>query len=205
MTARRWTALHEAGHGVAEVVLGGAGKYVSIRPGKTFSGIHVSVPSERDTSQFNPFKPLITQPAELRADIEREVIVYLAGDLAAATLYEPSGDESEAIEAPDTDALARQALASLGPRLAELIVADEESDEPHEDDETRAHELASAFVSIGDDTMSGAFYLEWLRGEARALVLRYRAAILRVADALERHVVLQGEQVAALVYPPKRR
>ena len=53
--------------------------------------------------------------------------------------------------------------------------------------------------------MGGAFYLEWLRAEARALVVRYQDEILRVADALERHAVLRADEVAALVIAPPRR
>jgi hypothetical protein len=49
--------------------------------------------------------------------------------------------------------------------------------------------------------MAGAFYLELLRAEARALVVRYRAEILREADALERLAVLRGDAIAALVFP----
>jgi len=39
----------------------------------------------------------------------------------------------------------------------------------------------------------------WLRAEARELVIRHRATIVRVADALERSHVLTGEQVAAFI------
>jgi hypothetical protein len=52
--------------------------------------------------------------------------------------------------------------------------------------------------------MGGAFYLECFRVESRALVVRYAAAILRVADALERHAILQGDQVAALSIPRRK-
>jgi hypothetical protein len=89
-------------------------------------------------------------------------------------------------------------------RLAELVVDREESDEPLDDDETHAFALAGAIASIGSE-MGGAFYLEWLRAEARALVVRYQDEILRVADALERHAVLRADEVAALVIAPPRR
>jgi hypothetical protein len=65
-----------------------------------------------------------------------------------------------------------------------------------DEDLTSSSQLATA--SAGRD--AGALYKEWMRIETRALVIRYGAAILRVADALERQAVLTGDQVAALVY-----
>ena len=64
-----------------------------------------------------------------------------------------------------------------------------------EPDEEHAWSLTQASAGPG----VGAWYLDWLREEARAFVVRYHAAILRVADALERHAVWRGDQVAALV------
>ena len=202
MTAaeRRSVAIHEAGHAVADVVLGIPVEYTSIRPGKTFAGIEVPAPFEVDLGSWNQYLPISAAPADLRAYVEKRIIAFLAGPIAAVILYEPVGRGAPVREEFDPDAIARQALANLGPRLAELVVAKEESDEPNNGDEANAFELANAFV--GPD-MGGAFYLEWLRVEARALVVRYAAAILRVADALERHAILQGDQVAALIHPPK--
>ena len=74
-----------------------------------------------------------------------------------------------------------------------------EQAEESEPDEERAWSLTQAFA--GPET--GIWYLSWLREEAKAFVIRYHAAILRVADALERHAVLRGDQVAALVFPPR--
>jgi len=102
----------------------------------------------------------------------------------------------------NVDENARQVLAALGPRLAELVVAHEESNVPSAGDETNARELVDAFAGPADGLFlaPGTFSLEMLRCEARNLVVRYHAAILRVADVLERRAVLTGEQVAALVY-----
>jgi hypothetical protein len=203
MTAadRRIIAIHEAGHAVADVLLGIPVEFASIRPGKTFAGIEVPAPHRPDSFDWNQYLPISAAPADLRAYVEKRVIAFLSGHIAATTLYEPLPRRRRlTVELPDADAIARDALASLGPRLAELVVAHEESDEETGGDEANAFALANAFA--GPD-MGGAFYLEWLRVEARALVARYEAAILRVADALERHAVLRGEQIAALVHPPK--
>jgi hypothetical protein len=67
---RRLVALHEAGHAVSNVIMGVSIEYASIRPGKHFLGVVDPGPRTRHTEGFDPFRPLCTQPAELRADIE---------------------------------------------------------------------------------------------------------------------------------------
>ena len=196
MTAedRRRTALHEAGHAVAGVVMGRPLEYASIRPGRTFSGIAVPVPRDRPPG-FDPDRFVPVQPAELRADVERQIVTVLAGDLAALYLAEP---RSGYVDTSEEEVAA--ALEALGPRVAELVIHHETDEVPTDSDEERARGLALAF--IGNDA-GAAHYLAWLRAEASQLVIRYRAAIVRVADALERHAVLAGDAIAALVYPPK--
>ena len=51
--------------------------------------------------------------------------------------------------------------------------------------------------------MAAAHYFEMLRIEPQGLVTRYSAAILRVAEVLERHAVLRGDQASALVFPKR--
>jgi len=195
---RRRTALHEAGHAVADYVLGRPIEYVSIRPGLTFGGIAVTMPRDRpDAGGFAPWSPVALQPPALRADIERQIIATLAGELSALFLAVAPGTVRYSDDAAEE--IAGGALAALGPRTAELVVDHEESEESSGSDETNAWDLAVAFA--GPEV--GGHYLGWLRAEARELVICYHGAISRVADALERHAVLAGEQVAALVHPPK--
>jgi hypothetical protein len=195
--ARRRTCLHEAAHAVAELVLGGSVDYVSIRPGKTFGGIEVRVPRPLDLDGFDGFRSVSVEPPKLRADVERRIIVSLVGHIAALHLG-PKLDDGYLAEPADEE-IARQALANLGSRLSELVVANEVSTEPRGSDEDNARGAADAFAG----PVVSWHYLEWLRCEALELVTRYCLAIVRVADALERLHVLTGEQVAALVYPPK--
>ena len=193
---RRRTALHEAAHAVAHAVLGVPIEYASIRSGRMSLGIVVGV--QRDRPRMDGFEgdyPVPTQPPELRADVERSIIVTLAGDLAELYLDEQRGSAYTNDEA-ETAAVA--ALATLGPRLADLVVHLEES-ESVVGDEDAARNLAVAFA--GREV--GPLYLGWLRASAGELVITYRAAILRVADALERRAVLAGPAIAALVHPPK--
>jgi hypothetical protein len=190
---RREIALHEAGHAVAFVVLGLPLEYASIRPGRTFAG--VAVPAKRSPIDVNEiqFGRVSQQTPSIRAEVERRVIATLAGELAARYLAaEPAptayvGEEAETI--------AREALQRLRPRFAELVVHHEQAEDTGTD-EANAWEAAGIFA----DGEPQALYLSWLRAEARLLVIRYSPAILRVAEALERHAVLNGEQVAALVH-----
>jgi hypothetical protein len=193
---RRRIALHEAGHAVADVLLGLPIEYASIRAGRTFAGIEVPVPRPVPDIDRLTIYPTLLQPTALRNNIERRVIATLAGQLAELYLDEPSSGYMS----DEADTIARQALAGLGARLVELVVEHEEREESPGRDESRAFDLAGAMV--GPD--SAGLYLELLRHEARALVIRYHLAILRVADALERQAILSGDQVAALIYPRGR-
>lgn len=193
---RRQIALHEASHAVAHVVLGLPLEYASIRRGRTFGGMTVSIPRGlAGAGDFDTFKPVPLQPAALRADVERRVISRLAGELGV--LYLAPVDPVATYTDDDSEAIAHEALAALSPRTAELVAKRETSEDGFQHDEAAAEELAAAFAG----PESWVSYLGWLRAEARALVVRYGAPILRVADALERHAVLDGEQIAALIYP----
>jgi hypothetical protein len=151
-----------------------------------------------DRDGWNPELPVACQPPRMRAGIEREILAIFAGDLAGLYLVPGEPGAARYVD-EDVDAIATQALASLGPRLAELVVAHEQAEEPFLDDEAHARQLAN--TSAGPE--AGPLYAEMLRVEARLLVTRHHRAILRVADALEREAVLDGAQIAALVRPQK--
>src|SRR5687767_7880847 len=124
---RRRTCVHEAGHAVAQYVLGDQTEYVSVRPGKAFRGIHVQVKRQlTDIGRFDPFTSVSVQSPALRADVERKIVVFLAGDIAALLL---APHPLEGYQDDEADRIARQALDSLGPRLSELVVANERSDD----------------------------------------------------------------------------
>jgi hypothetical protein len=189
----RRTCIHEAGHAVASVVVGEGVEFVSVRPTETFRGMNVSAPPALDLAGFDGFRSVSFEPPALRAGVERHVIMLLAGDLAAWLLGPTPADDYHAASADE--ALARQALEKLGPRLSELLATIEADTEPQFGDEHNARVNCDAFAG----PTVGALYLEFLRASARELVIRYARAIVRVADALERLHVLTGEQVAALV------
>jgi hypothetical protein len=190
--SRREIALHEAGHAVAHVVLGMPLEYASIRPGRTFGG--VAVPGQRpiDVNEIQ-FGRVSQQTPSIRAEVERRIIATLAGELAAR--FRAAEPAPTAYVGEEAETIARDALQRLGPRLAELVVHHEQAEDTGRD-EANAWEAAGLFA----DGEPQSFYLAWLRAEARILVTTYAPAILRVAEALERHAVLNGEQVAALVH-----
>jgi hypothetical protein len=189
---RRETALHEAGHAVAQVLLCLPLEYASIRRGKTFGGVVVPAPMEIDVNGIQHGR-VSQQLPSLRSIVERRIISTLAGELAARYLAAepaPAGYVDD-----ETETIAREALQRLGPRLAELVVHHEQAEDTGSD-EANAWKDAGIFA----DGEPQAAYLAWLRAEARLLVTTYAPAILRVADALEKYAVLNGEQVAALVH-----
>ena len=191
---RRRIALHEAGHAVAHLEFRIPLEYASIRPGRTFAG--VAVPALRDEPDYGEARfgaPAPLQPETVRADIERRAIASLAGDIAA--LYLADAPAGAAYGGDEAETIARDALAGLASRVAELVVSHETSEEPTPGDEAAARYLAALIAGpVPVDT-----YLAWLRVLAHEFVIRFRTAILAVADALEASGVLSGDQVAAIV------
>lgn len=192
---RRQVALEEGGHSVCQVVLGFGSKYASIRPGRQFSGIASGLGYDMPEG-FNPDLFVLQQPPEVRATVERRIFIWLVGDLSALYLAD---EPSVGYSSDEAEQIAQAALDELGPRLAELVVEYEQREDLDVGDEVWASRFANAFA--GPEV--GPAYLAWLKIEAREFVLRYRHAILRVAAALERHGVLSGDAIAALVYPRK--
>ena len=121
------------------------------------------------------------------------------GAIAAEMLAPRPEDDTNRPVADELDRASPRTSSARGSPSS--LVADEASEEPVEGDEAAAFSFAIAFADIN----AGWHYLEWLRAQAREFVVRYRSTILRVADALERHEVLRGDEVAALVYPNRTR
>jgi hypothetical protein len=197
--SRRRLAIHEAGHAVCGVVLGRPLEYASIRPGRSFRGVAVAVHGPTPgIAAFEVDCVVATQPPELRADVERKILTSFAGELAA--LYLADEPAASGYSDDETEGIADAALTELGPRIAELVVQNEEGEDTESDGDA-AYRLAVAFTGSPE---IAAPYVAWLQAEARGLVIRHRHAILRVADALERHAVLRGDAIAALVYPNRK-
>jgi hypothetical protein len=194
ITPRRLVAVHEAGHAVAHVVLGRPVACASIRPGKRYAGVAIpEAAGLADVDGFDPSKLVTGQPPAFRTDIERRIVVLMAGEAAVTLLAgsRPAAGYSD----DETDVIARKALDALPPRVLELVKAAEEDERPGSDHE---HAERLAWAIAGDH--ASLHYLAWLRCQAEALVIGWRAAIIRVADALERRAVLTGDEIAALVH-----
>lgn len=185
------TAHHEAAHAVADLVFGHRPQLVSIRPTDRYSGV---CQSDRtiDRDGFRPDLSVPQQPANVRANVESEVIAALAGPIAGAMFW-PRSAAYRGTE-PD-EQVAQNAVLALGPRYRELLSDLETNDEPLSSDEDKAVGLASAFAGPSQE----AAYYGWLRSATVEFVTNYAKPIHDVAEALLHRTVLSGEEVASIV------
>lgn len=191
---RRRTAIHKAAHACVSQDLGIEVEYASVRPGRNFDGVAVNAHAAVADLDRLGLGGVMDQPPALRADVERRVVVMLAGEAAALVFAEPDVDGWDV----DPVEVAARGLAALPPRVAELAIAAENSEAMPATDADKAGELAAALTG---PTGGAAHYLAWLSAEAEFLVRQRRDAILRVADALEAHAILTGDQIAAITSP----
>jgi hypothetical protein len=164
-------AVHEAGHAVAQIALGGAIDSVSIvvagkSGGRTKSGSRMAVfPTARD--------------------IDQEVTVTLAGRAAEAEFFDaPSaGAESDLIGATEM-ICSLHVSAGLGGSLLHLAP-------------TGSASILLLHDAALRKTVEG--HVERLYADALTLIRRHRAAVAAVSDTLVERRVLTGAEVAALV------
>lgn len=186
-------AIHEAAHAVIAHQLGYATDVVSIIPDGSRAGVTVrSNGTLGDVAdRLDVDRPAALQDSELRAQVERSVLVNLAGAAGEAMLRPVGGwadpaDEDEALAAQRV-----RAIAGL-PHMAAERLADTK---PHG---TTDEETAWATMrALAWD--SAAHYLEALRLDAQRLVQMYATEIRAVADELALRHVLTGDDVAEII------
>lgn len=159
---------------------------ISLRAGRSYSGVtcYGADALASLTADAFAYGSAWAQPPELRALIERHIIVVLAGAIAgelAALGYEEAGY----LEEPDTAALLA-ALEALPSRARELVT-EAEAQETSLPDAERAATLAALLTLEPSETDA---YLTWLRVSTSHLVSTQWPRIARLAAALlERHVI----------------
>jgi hypothetical protein len=195
---RRRTAIHEAAHAVAAIALGHGVSLVSIRAGAGYRGITMLQfgPTFVSTSSVDLDLPVVRQPPNVRGSLEADIVVSLAGPMAA--LY---ADLKSGYLAPDPcDKAVEQAatdLSHLSPRHRELIVTAEGlPDHQYPGDETSASTLAWA---LAGEMTEAAAHVNWLRAVARNLVFAHWFQIVALADALLERTVLDGDTAKSIV------
>lgn len=192
---RQRTAYHEAGHALAAWLYDRPLAVVSIKPGRHYNGVTRFESADRGWIEaFDVDSAALFQPIDVRTAIEREIVISLAGPIAAELALPPTGftgpDECELVAERES-----ASMAALSPRAQELVTA-MESGPPHESDEQTAAHLSHALTW---DEAEAAAHLAWLRVTARRLIARhwYRAAAL--AAALLERPVLDGKTAVAIL------
>jgi hypothetical protein len=174
-------AAHESGHASMAWFLDHRPGAVSIRPGAHYRGITFPGQSHRrltvDSGTFI-HKPLPLWPAAERRALEIDVLVALAGEVAARPYI--------GVTAGPAPALSRVPAALTSGELRQIREAEGTK---HQTDWERANELVDALAGESADA-----YLAWLRGMTEDIVRtgRFRALV----DALI-PVLLEHEMVGA--------
>lgn len=183
-------AVHEAGHAVVAWRLDHRLGWVTVEPGRSFDGCQTSWPAvAADPTDVDPDVPPPLWPAAARRNVEAEVMVLLAGDLAAELFARPtSGYRSPQ---PAERVIDQLPEPTDGERHH---LANAQAEESYDTDDARA--LALAVVAFGGHRLAAAApWLTWLQAEARALLTAHADDVLRLADALESRRTLGGDAV----------
>ena len=198
--------IHEAGHVVAAAALGYPPTGVTVRGGSVLDGCSthrlpgLPAGAMQDAVQaINDELPFITWRAGMRDRIERLVVIKLAGQAAELCLGEraPATSRQPVTVAEQAAAEAAGLLPEPPAALVERYAATvSDPDAAESDAEAVAMFAASAH---GDDLASMRAWLEYLEGQARALVLAEAPRIRRLAHALRLRDTLGGEAVAAVL------
>lgn len=199
---------HEAGHVVIGQAVGRSPRGVTVRGGTRWAGCARSaappIPDEL-WAECGAERPFVSWPAPIRAQIEGEVVMLMAGELSALMLAPPSLGRTEptvveqAIEQAAVLATEDAALPEVRAQV-EAITAD--LDEIADDDQTKIARLA--WLAHGPDHASAAAWLTYLAAQCRALITVEAARIIRLSEALAIRDTLTGDQVAALLRSDRR-
>jgi len=136
--------------------------------------------------------PLVTWPWPLRERLEREVLMYLAGDEAERLVVPRAGRVRDPVTVRAAE------LASDADRQWQAAYTAGPGD-PHTDSDA-ARVAGYLFLAFGrgasDESLA---WLAWCQAAARSLVAGHAEEILRLADALSVHGVLGAEGIAASI------
>lgn len=188
----RRTAFHESGHAVVATALGRRVTFLSVRPGKHFSGIAPYAPPRiGPNAKLN--RPAILQPAAWRRSLEIMTCVSLAGDIAGdlvspRTGYIPPTEDQQLAEK------VAQSLARLSRRDAKYLKTLERQEEPFIYDGDSAAE--TAWLLSGEEA---AQHLAYLRAVTRRLVYDRSRSISVLAEVLEQTKTLSGQRVREIL------
>lgn len=196
---RERTAIHEAAHATMAHLVGRAPGAMSIIPALGYNGICFfgrsrRVP-QRDLAKLGAALPLL--PATLRRSVELDVMVALAGPVAADMWWPSSGYGTT----PD-ELEAERLVQSLAPRAALTVrerstLAAAEATPTFESDESTAWGMTEA---LNGDARIALAHLATLREVTRALVEEpsFQRLVSRLARLVLRHRTVSARAVRAV-------
>jgi ATP-dependent Zn protease len=189
---RRRVAFHEGGHVAVALLMRKPISLASIRPTRGWKGVVYSkrfAIAETDYELEKLARPTPLQPAQLRREIETDIMQSLAGRIAE----ELQGSFTNGY-AHDSDDVAAASLAELNltSRQRELLARGDVEPGSLETDGERATALAYALAGEGKVYA----YLAWLRAETRDLIYSPRGTrlVTAIAEALLERETLSGAQ-----------
>lgn len=192
MNERRITAAHEIGHVLMAHTLGRPVTVASIRPTSTYDGIASHERLGFDGVEVEEYVclPVVLWPDRVRAAVETDILIALAGPIAESLAGEPSSG----YVTPHSDELAAREL--LEPSAAAYLDELEARTEPFETDDEAAVNLSRALA--GESVTQ---HLSFMRAEARRIVFSHtfrRHHAMLMPRLLDRGA-LSGEQMLDII------
>jgi hypothetical protein len=189
---RGQTCIHEAGHAVACVVFGIGLEFVSIRPGIHFRGLTSHDPAPLpDTLRRGG---VLDQSIEFRTAVERQMVMVMAGPLAAR-MFDPASWSGYGVTDDE------QAVRALTAFLAERIplaqaLAGMEAGDPLPSDDDVAYALSKDLAGEPDE--AGAHHM-LVRAASRRFVAEYWRPIEALAHVLNKRLVIDGPEAERII------
>lgn len=187
-------AVHEAGHIVAAARLGLKPLSVTIAAGAELSGCARWLPpAVPEVDGFDVEDAYVTWPVPVRARVESDYLVSIAGFLAEDLF---GGDEPAEVPVPVIEQVEQPGVVVAS--AADLAWASKVVDEPaRPSDVTWA--ARTVFLVAGRDYGLASVWRAFMDAQARALLLDAEKAVRAVAASLDAHTTLGAEALSSII------